>query len=130
MTTNLLRGRHSVTCLNVHLVFVTKYRKQLFTSESLAVIESSLIEVARKMEFEVLEFNGETDHVHLLISYPPKHSISKIVNHLKGASSRIYRSKYPSVGEHLWSPSYFASSVGGAPMEVLKQYIKDQLKPS
>jgi putative transposase len=82
------------------------------------------------MGFEVLEFNGETDHVHLLISYPPKHSISKIVNHLKGVSSRIYRSKYPSVGEHLWSPSYFASSVGGAPMEVLKQYIKDQLKPS
>jgi REP element-mobilizing transposase RayT len=75
MTTNLLRGRHSVTCLNVHLVFVTKYRKHLFTSESLAVIESSLIEVARKMGFEVLEFNGETDHVHLLISYPPKHSI-------------------------------------------------------
>jgi putative transposase len=130
MTSELNKGRHSVTCLNVHLVFVTKYRKKVFTSESLELIEQTMKEVARKMNFKIVEFNGETDHVHVLINYPPVYSISKLVNHLKGVSSRIYRTKYPSTNIHLWSPSYFASSVGGAPIEVLKKYIQDQLKPA
>lgn len=86
-------------------------------------------EIAIKMGFTMTEFNGEADHVHLLIRYPPKYSISKIVNALKGASSRVYRAKYPATGQHLWSPSYFASSVGGAPIETLKRYIQDQRKP-
>jgi len=86
-------------------------------------------EVARKMNFKVVEFNGESDHVHLLVEYPPKLSISVLVNHLKGVSSRMYRKQYPSDSKHLWSPSYFASSGGGAPIEILKQYIKDQKSP-
>ncbi len=126
------RGRHSVTDLKTHLVFVTKYRRGLLTDEGLAVIEESCREVAKKMDFQVLEFNGETDHVHLLVEYPPKLSISQLVNHLKGVSSRMYRKAglpTPSA-EHLWSPSYFASSVGGAPISVLRQYIENQKKPS
>jgi len=131
MTTNLTRGRHSVTSLNAHLVFVTKYRRKVFTNESLDYLKECMEEVGRKMNFEIIEFNGEADHVHVLVSYPPVLSISKIVNHLKGVSSRMYRTRYKSPSkEHLWSPSYFASSVGGAPIEVLKQYIQDQLKPS
>jgi putative transposase len=130
MTTNLDKGSYSVTALNAHLVFVTKYRKKVFSSESLAFLEDTMKDTARKMGFSVLEFNGESDHVHLLIRYPPKYSISKLVNHLKGVSSRMYRAKYIVSGEHLWSPSYFASSVGGAPIEVLKKYIQNQEKPS
>jgi putative transposase len=123
------KGAHSVTALNAHLVFVTKYRKKLFTSESLELLHQTMSDTARKMGFKITEFNGESDHVHLLIRYPPKYSISKLVNHLKGVSSRIYRTKYPMNGDHLWSPSYFASSVGGAPIEVLKQYIKNPKPP-
>jgi putative transposase len=111
---------------------VTKYRKPVFTVESLALIEKSFKE-AEKMNFLVQEFNGEVDHVHVLIEYPPKLSISQIVNALKGVSSRRYVQegfKKPSGKEALWSPSYFASSVGGAPLEVLKKYIQNQLKPS
>jgi putative transposase len=73
--------------------------------------------VAKSMDFEILEFNGEADHIHLLIAYPPKWSISEMVNALKGVSSRRYgRAKFPKpYGKTaLWSPSYFASSVGGA----------------
>jgi putative transposase len=89
--------------------------------------------VAKKMDFQILEFNGEGDHVHVLIEYPPKLSISQMVNSLKGVSSRQYgRAGFPKPynKDALWSPSYFVSSVGGAPIEVLKKYIQNQLKPS
>lgn len=85
------------------------------------------------MNFEVREFNGEADHIRALIEFPPKLSVSQIVNALKGVSSRRYGQRgYPKpCGKTaLWSPSYFATSVGGAPIEVLKQYIQNQDKPS
>ena len=125
------KERHSVTDLKINLVCVTKYRRPVFNQEGLVLIEESFKEVAQKMNFNVLEFNGEENHVHVLIEYPPKLSISQIVNSLKGVSSRRYgqagyEKPHP---EALWSPSYFAVSVGGAPIEVLKQYIKEQSRP-
>jgi putative transposase len=80
--------RHAVTELKMHLVCVIKYRRSVFTGESINLIEKSFREVAQKMNFQVLEFNGESHHVHALIEYPPKLSISQIVNALKGVSSR------------------------------------------
>ena len=77
---------------------------------------------------------GESDHVHLLIQYPPKWSISKIVNNLKGCSSRLRRD-IPDIKERywgkegLWNRSYFASSVGGVSLEIVKQYIEQQKTP-
>jgi putative transposase len=132
LTNIFRRERHSVTDLKIHLVCVTKYHRSVFTAESLDLIEKSFQEVSKKMDFQILEFNGEGNHVHALIEYPPKLSISQIVNALKGVSSRRYGQagyKKPHK-EALWSPSYFAISVGGAPLEVLKQYIKNQEKPS
>ncbi|PSB15880.1 IS200/IS605 family transposase [Phormidesmis priestleyi ULC007] len=133
MTTQLRKERHSISSLKIHLVCVTKYRRSVFTSESLAVIQKSFIEVGEKMGFQVLEFNGEADHIHVLIEFPPKLSVSQIVNALKGVSSRRYgQAGYPKPygKDALWSPSYFVSSVDGAPIEVLKQYIMNQEKPS
>jgi putative transposase len=133
MTSLLRKERHSVTDLKIHLVCVTKYRRPVFTAESLALIENSFKEVARKMDFQIQEFNGESDHIHSIIEFPPKLSISQIVNALKGVSSRRYgQAGYPKpLGKDaLWSPSYFASSIGGAPLEILKKYIQDQEKPS
>jgi putative transposase len=122
------RERHSVTDLKTHLVCVTKYRKPVFNDDGLKLIEESFKTVATKMNFQILEFNGEADHVHALIEYPPKLCISQIANALKGVSSRRYGqagNKKPHK-EALWSPSYFAVSVGGAPLEVLKRYINNQ----
>ncbi len=89
-------------------------------------------QVGKKMDFQVLEINGEEEHIHLLIEYPPKLSISQIVNSLKGVTSRMLRKKYNSIAtmQHLWSPSYFAISCGGAPLEKIKEYIENQRKPS
>jgi len=128
MSITLRKGRHSVTSLYCHLVFVTKYRRKVFTSENLVDLHQIFENVANSMDFKVLEVNGEADHVHLMIEYPPKLSISKIVNHLKGVSSRMIKPKLNWLphSEHLWSPSYFASSCGGITIEKLKDYINNQ----
>lgn len=130
---SLRRSRHSVSDLKIHLVCITKYRRKILTTQSLKVIENSAKEVARKMDFKILEFNGESDQVHLLIEYPPKLAISLMVNTIKGVSSRMYgKAGFPKpYGKNaLWTPSYFVSSVGGASLEVLKKYIENQEKPS
>ena len=93
------------------------------------------LSVCKDFDVELVEFEGEGDHVHLLISFPPKVSISRLVASLKGVSSRYIREKnYPEIktklwGKQLWSPSYFASSCGGAPLEIIKQYIEQQERP-
>lgn len=130
---DLKKGRHSVSDLKIHLVCVTKYRRKILNADSLGLIEESFKEVAKKMDFEILEFNGESDHIHALIEYPSKLSVLVIVTVLKGVSSRRYGKagyKKPYGKESLWSPSYFVSSVGGAPIEVLRRYIENQEKPS
>lgn len=100
-------------------------------------METIMREVCIQFESEIAEFNGEQDHIHILVNYPPKVSLSKLINSLKGVSSRKIRQKFPEIKVHwtnkksgaLWSPSYFAGSVGGAPLDVLKRYIEDQNRP-
>jgi putative transposase len=78
--------------------------------------------------------DGEDNHVHLLVEYPPKLAVSSLVNSLKGVSSRLLRLERPDI-EHrywkgvLWSPSYFAASFGGAPISIIRQYIEQQKTP-
>ncbi len=131
MSSQYRRERHSVTDLKIHLICVTKFRRRVFTQTGLQVIQEAFNSVAMKMGFEVLEFNGEADHVHVLLEYPPKLSVSQMVNALKGVSSRRYGQAgliKPS-DTSLWSPSYFCISVGGASLEVLKKYIQNQSRP-
>jgi len=84
---------------------------------------------------ELQEFNEESNHVHLLVSFPPKAALSKLVNSLKGVSSRRVRQEYPDLRRHcyrasrLWSASCFAGSVVGAPISVLRQFIAQQSRP-
>ena len=135
MSNDLRRGRHVVYNLHVHLVFVAKYRGKVFTKEILDDMRGIFESVCTDFEAQLVEFDGEDDHVHLLVNYPPKVSISKLVNSLKGVSSRMIRQKnYPSIkqkllGGALWSPSYFAGSCGGAPIEIIRQYIEQQKTP-
>lgn len=133
---DLRTGRHCVFMLHCHLIFITKYRGKTLDNEVLVYMEKIMRGVAKGFEVEITEFNGESDHVHLLINYPPKVMLSKFINSLKGVSSRKVRQKFPDVRYHwtnkntgaLWSPSYFAGSVGGAPLDI-KQYIEQQDRP-
>jgi putative transposase len=135
MSTDLRRGRSCVFLMHVHLVFVTKYRRKVFNRQILDELRTIFISVCSDFEANLVEFEGEGDHVHLLIEYPPKVAVSKLVNSLKGVSSRLIRKKgYPSVqhalwGDSLWSPSYFAGACGGAPLAVIRQYIEQQQAP-
>ena len=127
-------GRHCVFAMHVHLVFLTKYRKDVLTASMLESLNGLFSKVCADFEAELVEFNGEDDHVHLLVNYPPKVPISGLVNSLKGASSRVLRSQFPELKKKLWkgalwSPSYFAGSCGGAPINVIKKYIEQQDTP-
>ena len=117
------------------LVFVAKYHRKVFTKEILDDMRQIFESVCTDFEAQLVEFYGENDHAHLLVNYPPKVSISKLVNSLKGVSNRMIRQKnYPSIREKLWggvlwSPSYFAGSCGGAPISIIRQYIEQQNTP-
>ncbi|MDV7087289.1 IS200/IS605 family transposase [Rhodococcus opacus] len=129
------RGRSVVSALHVHLVFVTKYRRGVLTDEMLTTCEQVMRSVCDDYGSRLVEFNGEGDNVHLLIEYPPTIQISKLVNSLKGVSARRLRDQYRewvnrhSMNGHLWSPSYFAASCGGAPISIIRQYIEQQRRP-
>jgi putative transposase len=119
----------------VHLVFVTKYRHAVFADRHLVRLEEIMRDVCAGFEAGPAEFNGEGSHVHLVVNFPPKVALSKLVNSLKGVSSRRRRQEFPGLRRHywranrLWSGSYFAGSVGGAPLTVLRQYIEQQNRP-
>ena len=133
--TEIRLGRHCVFNIHVHLVFVTKYRRDVFTKAILDELKLIFESVCNDFKAKLVEFDGEDDHVHLLVEYPPKVAVSTLVNSLKGVSSRMIRKKsYPNIrkklwGNQLWSPSYFAGSCGGAPISIIRQYIEQQQTP-
>lgn len=128
-------GRSCVFKNNVHLVFVTKYRREVFTGDMLDRMRVLFIESCEQMDVELIEFGGEDDHVHVLVNVPPKLAISNLVGKLKGKSSYFLRKEFmPQLktklwGKHLWSPSYCVVSCGGAPLEIVRQYVDHQRRP-
>lgn len=101
----------------------------------LARLRESMERVCGDFEAELLELNGEDGHIHLLVAYPPKISISSLVNSLKGVSARmIHKADFPESrgklwGEAFWSPSYCAVSCGGAPLQIVAEYVRSQRDP-
>ena len=120
------RSNHSVTKLVVHLVFVTKYRKKILDATALDWLQHLF-----SMVCNLVAADGEADHFHVLVEYPPSLAVSELVRHLKGRSSRALRLARPDLAKRywkgvLWTPSYFAVSAGGAPLATIKQYVNSQ----
>jgi putative transposase len=120
--------------MHVHLVFLTKYRYHVFDGKAIASLRTIFSKVCTDFKATLVEMDGEDNHVHLLVQYPPEVAVSSLVNSLKGVSSRMLRSERPDlIRRHwkgvLWSPSYFAASCGGAPINILKAYIEQQKTP-
>ncbi|HAT1524940.1 TPA: IS200/IS605 family transposase [Morganella morganii] len=134
--TDIRRGRHCVFLMHVHLVFFTKYRRKIFDPDAIEKLRSYFASVCDDFEVELVEMDGESDHVHLLINYPPKLAVSNLVNSLKGVSGRLLRRDRPDIARRyyykgvLWTAGYFASSCGGAPISIIRQYIGQQQTPS
>ena len=93
--TSIRTGRHCVFELHVHLVFVAKYRKKIFTQEHIDALRVIAAKVCEDFGAELRELNGEKDHIHLLVNYPPKVAVSSLVNSLKGVTSRLLRKQFP-----------------------------------
>jgi len=120
--------------MHVHLVFVSKYRRKVFDGDAIERLRPIFTKVCIDFEAQLIEMDGEDDHVHLLVEYPPKVSVSSLVNSLKGVSSRMLRKERPDIVKRywknvLWTPSYFAASCGGAPISIVRQYIEQQQTP-
>jgi putative transposase len=136
LTDKFRNGRHVVFNLHAHLVFTPKYRRKVLTARVTNSIEQSCREVASHFEVQIEAFESDSDHVHLLISYPPKLALSNLVMRMKTMSAwRLREQAFPEVskalwGEHFWSPSYCAVSAGGAPLEIIKAYIEGQQSPN
>jgi putative transposase len=131
---DIRRGRHCVFLMHVHLVFVTKYRRNVLDRDAIDELRGIFTKVCLDFGAELVEFDGEDDHVHLLVEHPPKVAVSNLVNSLKGVSSRLLRKERPDIQKRywkgaLWSPSYFAATCGGAPISIVRQYIEQQQTP-
>jgi len=129
------RKNRSVSLLFAHMVFCSKYRRKVFTPAVFTRLRKSFERTARILEIDLLAVEADRDHVHLMISFPPRLALSTIVQRLKCAASRDVRAqKYPEIrralwGARFWSASYFVVSYGGAPLEVVKSYVENQNSP-
>ncbi|NEN92959.1 MAG: IS200/IS605 family transposase [Okeania sp. SIO3H1] len=136
MSSNYNKGFRSVYSLTVHIVFVTKYRKKVITSEILPQLHKIFDETCQKWECGLVEFNGEVDHVHLLITFNPKVQLSKFIANLKTVSSRLIRRDFADYLARfyrkpvLWTGSYFVASCGSVTVEQLKEYVEHQSTPT
>lgn len=127
---------HCVFNLKYHLVLVTKYRRKCISKPILNRLKEIFERLVKQWDGEILEFNGESDHVHLLLSLHPKVALSVFVNNLKTVSSRLIRREFEQVLRRyywkpvFWSRTYCILSCGGAPLTILKQYIEQQSAPN
>jgi putative transposase len=132
---NYKRKRHSVSVLHAHLVFCVKYRRRVITRRAFEILRRSMRKTAEVIGIDLIAVQSDGDHLHLMILYPPSLSLSKIVHRLKGASSRHLRAqRLPEIlralwGKAFWSPSYFVVSCGGAPLDIIKDYVDNQENP-
>ena len=133
---SLRTSARAVSDIKTHLVLVSKYRKKVFTDEMLTTIEAVMNKNLEKNGCELIEFNGEPDHVHLLFQYLPQQQLSKLVNLMKTATSRVLSKQFEAELKQVywgkkvvWSSSYYVSSCGGVTIDKLKEYIEEQDRP-
>lgn len=122
---------NSVFLLHYHLILVVKYRRQVFTDEISERAKEIFSYIAPSYKIELVEWNHDKDHVHILFKGQPKTEMSKFINAYKSASSRLLKKEFPIIRQKLWkemfwSQSFCLLSSGGAPIEVIKEYIENQ----
>ena len=129
---NYRTGKHTVFRLHAHVVLMTKYRRHAISDRVRELLVETTREACRRNDTVLLEADGESDHLHLLIDYPPNIALARLVGTIKTNTSRRVRQQgWPEVtrtlwGEHFWSPSYFVTSTGGAPLELVAAYVRSQ----
>ncbi len=128
---NYRKSSHATYDIKFHIVWITKYRKLVMTGKIAERTRELIRQVCKTNEVEILAGHVGKDHVHLLVSVPPHLSVSKLVQYLKGYSSRKLLMEYKELqkqywGNHLWTRGYFAASSGNVTDEIIIEYIKNQ----
>jgi len=112
-----------------HVIWCPKYRRKVLVGDVAERLETLVREAAAEQQSDIIELEVMPDHVHLLIEVDPQYGIHRLVKQIKGNSSRVLRQEFPKIKSRLptlWSNSYFVSTVGGAPLAIIKQYIESQ----
>lgn len=135
MSNDFIHRARGISSLKAHLVLTSKYRREIFDDAMLIRLESVFRALMEQWDGQLIEFNGESDHVHLLIQYTPQVELSKLINNLKTVSSRYLRKEFAEkvnqvyYKDVLWTNGYFIASCGGVTVEELKKYIETQDRP-
>ena len=112
-----------------HVIWCPKYRRKVLVSEAAVRLKTLILQIAKEHRSDVIELEIMPDHVHLLVEVDPQYGIHKLVKQIKGQTSRLLRVEFPELKSRLptlWTNSYFVSTVGGAPLAIIKQYIEAQ----
>ena len=128
-------GSHTVSRLTAHLVWITKYRYDVLKGDIQIRCRELIIQICDAEDVRILKGVVSKDHVHMLIEYPPKTSLSDLVKRLKGRTSRILQQEFPQLqkrywGRHFWAIGYGAWSTGNITEEVVKKYLEHHRHPS
>jgi putative transposase len=137
MEANYFKTRRATFNLTVHIVLVTKYRRKVFKKEHLEFLNEAFKSIVDKWDASIVEFNGESDHVHILLTYPPHKLLSGLIANMKSTTSKLMWDNY---GEYLrniywkdkrvlWTGAYFVASCGGVTIDQLKKYVENQDSP-
>lgn len=126
-------NQHSVFLLQYHLIFVVKYRRAVINDKICARLREIFEYIAKSPRYalQIIEFNHDKDHLHILFKSQPKSDLVAFINAYKSASSRLIKKEFPSIRQYLWreyfwSRSYFLASTGGVTLETLKKYVENQ----
>ena len=135
MMMKLDTNAHSVFMLWYHLILVTKHRRKVFTDEISNRAKEIFEYIAMNYHITLIEWNHDSDHVHIVFRAHPKTELSKFINAYKSASSRLIKQEFETVRKQLWQSYFWSQSFclltsGGAPIEVIKQYIESQGEPN
>lgn len=128
---NYRKTSHSIFDIKYHLAWITKYRYPVLKNQVAVRTRELIREIAKSQEVEILAGHVGTDHIHLLVSSPPQLSVSRLVQHLKGKSSRKLLQEFSELrkrywGQHLWARGFFCVSSGNVTDEMWKEYIENQ----
>ena len=136
MKTRYRSSRRAVFSLTVHVVLVTKYRRKVIDAQMKRELEQVFKSVLASWNSELVEFNCESDHAHLIISYPPQKLLSSLIANLKATSSKIMWRKFEPKLQTVywrkkvfWTGAYFVASCGGITIDVLRKYVQEQDSP-
>jgi putative transposase len=130
---NYRKLSHSVYDIKYHIVWITKYRKPILNKDIGVRLRELIQQICTSLDIQIIKGHVSKDHIHIMISVPPYISVSKLVQSLKGRTSRKLLDEYKSLkrafwGQHLWARGYFAASTGNVTDEVIMKYIEEQEK--